>query len=438
MQFLKSTSLVNIAAILLVFISFDKGFSQINSPYSRYGLGDVYNSRNAATKGMGGLSSTYVDGQAVNFLNPASYSRLQTVTFDVGLEFESRTLTNQANSDKYKSGNSTFNYVALGLPLKKNKQGLSVWGMSLGLRPSTKMNYKISEDSRLAGIDSISTTYEGSGGANYAFLGTGFRIKNLSVGINAGFYFGQLDVKTQRSFINDTVSYFPSNYESQTSFNKIHVDAGLQYDIHVNPTSVVRLAATGFLGETMKGKRDVLRETIVYSVSGSFDSVDVVQHDKEIRGDIKLPVGYTVGLLYEKRGKFMIGAELEKVKWSDYRFYGESSGLANSTTLRVGGQWNPTPTLKGYFSRVTYRAGFYTGKDPLIINGSQLPVWGGSFGFGLPIRRWSSYSNQFTAINTAFEFGKRGKSNQPVTESFFKISIGLCLSDLWFNKRKFD
>ena len=65
---------------------------QINSPYSRYGIGDLYVGRPVAAKAMGGVASAYSDPLNINFINPASYSRLQLSTFDVGLEIESRTI----------------------------------------------------------------------------------------------------------------------------------------------------------------------------------------------------------------------------------------------------------------------------------------------------------------------------------------------------------
>jgi hypothetical protein len=438
MLFLKSTPLVRVPCFILILLSSQKGFSQINSPYSRYGLGDLYNSRNVANKGMGGLSAPTIDIQSVNFINPASYSRLQTVSFDVGIEYESRTLRDNIQSDRYKSANMVFNYVALGLPLKKNKLGQTVWGMAFGLRPYTRMNYKIEERGRLAGIDSISTLYEGSGGANKAFIGTGFKIKGLSLGFNMGYIFGQQEVSSERSIINDSVAYFPARYDSKTSYNKFFADAGLQYEIKLNKKSVIRLGFTGFLGQNLQGSQDKVQQTIAYNSSGGFDSIDVVNRSTGVRGVIRLPKGFTAGIAYDKIGRLTIGAEYEMVNWSDYRFYGQTDQTANSSMLRVGAQLTPPLTAKGYFGRVIYRAGFNTGKDYIVASGKKLPLWSGSLGFGLPIRRWNTYSNQYTVINTALEFGGRGNNDQPLKESFFKINVGLCLSDLWFFKKKFD
>jgi len=64
----------------------------LNSPYSRYGLGDIVPGQNVLNRGMGGLSAGYSDIRSVNFANPASYGRLVTTTLDIGVDLESRTI----------------------------------------------------------------------------------------------------------------------------------------------------------------------------------------------------------------------------------------------------------------------------------------------------------------------------------------------------------
>jgi hypothetical protein len=52
--------------------------------------------------------------------------------------------------------------------------------------------------------------------------------------------------------------------------------------------------------------------------------------------------------------------------------------------------------------------------------------------------RKPTYTNQFSVINLAFEYGQRGDKNSLVRESFFQLAVGLSLSDIWFMKRKYD
>ena len=105
-------------AILVFFIgSFQPVFSQDNSPYSRYGIGDLVPPLHITNRGMGGITAGYTDVFSINFANPASYSSFQAIReqkskklisgraiLDVGLNFETRTLT-EPNSTKPKFTN---------------------------------------------------------------------------------------------------------------------------------------------------------------------------------------------------------------------------------------------------------------------------------------------------------------------------------------------
>lgn len=439
MQFLNSIRPAAWLSVALIIGGLQQGYSQINSPYSRYGLGDLYNSRNVVNKAMGGLSTPYYDYQSVNFSNPASYSRLQTTTYDLGLEYESRAIKEDSKSLRDKSANLVFNYMALGMPLQKDKKGVTKWGLALGLRPLSRINYKVSDSKRTA-IDSMNSTYQGNGGANKAFLGTGYRIGGFSAGANFGFVFGNTTNSTYTSFINDSVLYYTGIQQRNISYNSLFADWGVQYELNTGKHSELRFGATGFLGQKMKAHKDQYSGTAVRSSTGAVDSLDVVDRQYGVRGQIELPSGYSFGLLYERYDRFMIGAEYEVANWSKYRSFGQAESLGNTSMLRVGGQWQPkvSVTSRNYFRRVAYRAGFYTGKDNVIAAGKQLPVQGISFGASLPVRKYSNYSNQFTVVNTSFEFGNRGNKDQPLRENFFKLNIGLNLSDIWFVKRRYD
>jgi hypothetical protein len=85
---------------------------------------------------------------------------------------------------------------------------------------------------------------------------------------------------------------------------------------------------------------------------------------------------------------------------------------------------------------VIYRGGFFYGQDYINV-GKDLPVWGVSLGMGLPMRR-QNYSNQSSIINTTFEFGQRGNNTNVIRENFFRVAVGLNLSDIWFIKRQYD
>ena len=104
--------------------------AQINSPFSRYGLGtEIVNSQNATSQALGGFSAAYTSsmngsfGQSVNFNNPASYGSIYMTTFDLGLNFNNNTLSKLSSpTGKEKSTYLIPNYIVVGLPMDKNKK----------------------------------------------------------------------------------------------------------------------------------------------------------------------------------------------------------------------------------------------------------------------------------------------------------------------------
>lgn len=406
-----------------------------NSPYSRYGLGDQLPSQNMMSRGIGGVSAAYADVISVNFANPASYAKLKRATFDFGLEIDSRTLREFNPPQKYSSVSPIISYIQLGLPLSTKRS----WGMNIGLRPVTRINYNIekNEKSAYSDKDSLNTLFEGNGGAYEVYTGTGFSIKNLSVGFNVGYLFGSKDYSTKRFVFSDSVFLYPSQHMNNTSFGGVFANAGLQYTIKVNKKDMLRLGAFGSLKRVFTAKREVLVQTFQQNATtGEIDSIDVVSRENTT-GKIAYPGNYGVGMMFYKGDRWLIGADYNQTKWSEYTFFGSKDSVQDSWQFHVGGQILPNiASTKSYWSRVTYRAGLTFGQEYVKVF-NDLPTWGASIGFGLPMRP-PSYTNQYSIINLSFEFGQRGNNVNVVRENFFKIGIGLTLSDIWFIKRKYE
>lgn len=404
-----------------------------NSPYSRYGLGDQLPTQNIMSRGIGGVSTAYADIISVNFSNPASYSKLKRSTFDFGVEIDSRTLSVIDPPRKFSSTSPIISYIQLGVPLSQKRN----WGMNIGLRPVTRVNYKIEQNARLQGIDSINTLFEGNGGTYEVYTGTGFAFKNLSLGVNVGYLFGTKDYSTKRTFIPDSanVFYYGSEHRTSASYGGLFGNAGMQYTIRINKKNMLRLGATASLKREFSANREQRIQTYEETVTG-IDSIDVVVHNEET-GKIVYPASYGFGLMYYGGDRWLLGADFTQTKWNDYTFFGEKDAVQDSWKFHMGGQIIPNlVNAKSYWGRVTYRAGFFYGQDYVNVV-KELPLWGVSLGFGFPMRP-PSYSNQYSIINTAIEFGQRGNNTNVIRENFLRISVGLTLSDIWFIKRKYD
>ncbi|MEY2916639.1 MAG: hypothetical protein RIS73_353 [Bacteroidota bacterium] len=424
-------------------------FAQENSPYSRYGLGDLAPNHSVLSRGMGGIAAGVMDYQNINFVNPATLASLSNTIFEIGAEIDIRALKSANPAKKFTSVNTLFSYVQLAFPLtteKMRKKDIS-WGMTFGLRPVTKINYKIEKNSRLSGIDSLYTLYEGNGGANEAFIGTGLKIKNFSFGVNAGYMFGNKDYSTKLVFINDTVEYHKANFLNQTTFGGLFVSGGLQYEVILNKDKrnefprILRIGAYGNLKQKLQAKRDNVIETFDYDANSSSYRIDSVYEQKNVKGNIEYPASYSAGFTYQDE-HWLWGADFEATQWNNYRYYGQTDQVQNNWMIRAGAQYYPakqnTP-VKKYFNYVKYRAGFYYGPDYIKTNNKR-PEYAFTLGTGMPLTslRYINYNGEYVMLNTALEIGGRGDKKTNLRENTVRFSIGVSMNARWFAKRKYN
>lgn len=443
----------------LLMISCSTAFSQDNSPYSRYGIGDLVPTTNITSRGMGSISAAYVDGLSINYNNPATFGSFQTTreqlskkmsngraVLDIGMNFENRTLREPGTTGKFTASNALFSHIYVGVPLNPN------WGLSFGLRPISRISYKISKSERLIDpitslpIDSAVTLNEGDGGSYLASAGVGRRFlfdkQSLSIGLNVGYMFGKKDYSTRRAIINDSLTYNAGNFQTKTTYGNIHFNAGLQYQAQLKNNLYLSVGAFGNWEQKLNASQDIIRETYYYDESTGYVRIDSVSDQKDIKGKMVYPSNYTAGFILEqtvtaKKSGWLVGVDFSQSKWSDYRFYGQKDNtLRDKWEIRAGGQFRPIPKAN-YFSNVSYRAGVSFGPDYIYV-GEKLPVFTTSLGFGLPIRNFNRQSYQATIINLAFEFIQRGNNNSLLKENGFRVSAGFSLSDIWFVKRKYE
>ncbi len=445
---------------------YNQTFAQENSPYSRYGTGDILPSQNIATRAMGGISAGYSDYGLVgspfnlNMNNPASLGDLShsknfsNTIFDLGGEVPIRTLKSNTSTDKYKSVNANLSYLQVGFPIstkKMEKRGMQ-WSVSFGLRPLNRINYKIEQNGRLDGIDSINRLYEGSGGINQANVSSGFKItgkgksKNeLNVGFSSGYTFGNRDYSSKTSLINDSVSYYKSNFQSTSRFGGVFLTAGLQYEIHFQNAGNLRLGAFSTLQQNLTAAKTSINETYGFDGNGNTISIDSVYAINDIKGKVILPAQHCVGFTYQTNNRhWLIGVDYEWCDWSKYRYYNDNEKAADNWTIRGGVEFYPanpnTAATNKYWNYVKYRAGFYYGPDYIKFNDTRYN-YAATFGASMPLTtpRYIQTRGEFVSLNIACEMGNRGNKNTgSLRENNLRFSFGISMNARWFQKRSYD
>ncbi len=446
MHLAKQTMNKYIAVAIMAFCSPIFLLAQENSPFSRYGAGDLVPNQNATSRAMGGITAGFQDNLGINFANPASFYNINFTTFDIGGEVSGRTLKTATPVQKYNAKNALINYVVLGFPLtteKMQKKGIG-WALALGLKPISRINYKVQENKRITNIDSAQYLYEGQGGINQFFFGTSIGSKKFSFGINAGVQFGNRQLESSIELINDTVEYYKGLFSSSTTFNSAFLQVGAQYNIPINKkkNSNLRLGATALLKQNLSASQDVDKYTFGFDpISGNL-KLDSVFEEKGISGKVVLPAQYVFGLTYSD-DHWTVGADIEMAKWSQYRFYGTSEPLRDVFKLRIGGQYYPAnanTSVRKYWSFVKYRAGLYYGPDYVKLSKDRNEL-GVTFGASLPLTNLQRtfYNSDIVLLNAGVEFANRGDLKvDNLKENVTRFTIGVSMNARWFIKRKYD
>ncbi len=415
-------------------------FSQSNSPYSRFGLGNIQPTSFADIDAMGSLSMGIASPRNINFTNPASYAAINAWTIlEIGVSSKGSVLrTDSLTQDHF---NSSLSYLSFAFPISKK------WGSSIGLLPYSKMNYDIVDTRQETGVGEFTNEYEGKGGLYRFYLGNGFQIlpfkdsskHALSIGANISFLFGTMSQRISTEF-PDTSGNFNLRKTQDVNVKDFLIDFGLQYYKKFKKDIYLTLGLKTGLGTILNtnAKRDVLWERYTINSYGFTDIEDTISQINEERNTVKIPLNLGGGFVLAKKlgnmDKWLIGMDIHYSDWSKYRSFGEPESFTNNYRISLGGQIIPDPkAVNNYWKNISYKAGAFYGTSYLKINNTEFNEFGITFGLGLPLRRYSSY------INLAVELGKMGTTeNDLVEEQYIKVKLGFTFNSIWFQKRKFD
>jgi hypothetical protein len=408
-------------AILMLSSYSASGQNSTNSPYTRYGYGDVTEVCSGSQLAMGGIGAGVRSTQGINSMNPASYSNLDSVTFlfDIGAASQLSIFTdNSQNTQKYLNGN--FEYFGMQFPLTK------FMGFSMGVMPYSVAGYSFANrdsskiPNQTAFTDSIikqTTSSIGSGGISEVYMGTGIKFfDHISVGVNAYYMFGQQSVTNEVNNISLAQSYSSSKTEN-ISYNGFRFRYGVQF---YNTFAEKHNVTLGFIYEektNLKVNHEVLTNAVIsdtVSASGAYQT----------------PRTFGAGFTYTFDNRLTIGFDYSKRQWADALFDGKKDSLLNSSKYAFGLEYLPNPKSRKYFEKMKYRFGFSMNDSYFRVNGITPPQdLSVRFGLGLP------FKNSRSILNATLEYGKSGVTTL-LREDYFKLSVSVLFDEYWFFKRK--
>lgn len=419
-----------------------------NSPYSRFGLGDLVNPLFAAQSGMGGLSAAYHDPFHLNMANPAALGHLLVTDLETGFFAKFSSIGNGDTSASIWSGN--LNYFALGIPLinpvnralekKSDKIGL---GMGFVLQPYSNVGYNLATTQTFPEIGEAVTNFRGSGGTYRLMWGNGFRYGRFSAGANIGYLFGKMSYDRTVQFTDVANQSYITRYLDEQSVSGFLWNAGAQMSIPLQkaPEGTTRSAKEKNLILGVYGNSSTTLNTnnsrFHTRFNQTYDDRDTILLETEALNKGTLPGELVVGITYDQSNKLKLGFEYAFAAWNEYSNpIRGSENLSDARRISVGIEYIPDVfSYNNYFQRVRYRGGAFHRTDPRSVNGKQLTEFGISAGMGFPVilpRQQTSF------INLTLEGGRFG-AGSPLRETYVRMTLGFTLNDnSWFFKRKFN
>lgn len=413
--------------------------SGTNSPYSQYGLGLLSDQTSGFNRGMNGLGLGFHEHNQINFINPASYSAIDSLSFifDVGISGQ---ITNfSEGGEKKNAKNANFEYAVAGFRAARHL------GISFGILPFTNTGYSYSTSGNISvGGDSEGTTYEtaysGSGGFHQVYIGAGWEpFKGFAFGANIGYMWGNYTRSVVNSYGDSYINSLAKYYTA--TVNSYKFDAGVQYTAKLSKKDKLTLGLTYSLGHKLGGDP----QCMVISYNSQTSVADTATY--KAGNALEMPTMYGAGFMFDHNNQVKIGFDYQLQQWGSTttpvysvvnnvpQYKAEEGQFSDRHKFTFGGEWCPRENGRNFFQRIHYRVGASYATPYLKINGIDGPKeYSVSAGFGIPVM--NSYNNR-SILNISGQWVCQD-SKTLIKENTFRINIGLTFNEKWFAKWKVD
>lgn len=394
---------------------------QVNSSYTRFGIGDMQYTISARRLGMGGVNISIADPDFININNPATIYRLNSTRFEISIKYGGEKISDNSLNKFY--SNTVFNGFTFGFPISS----LDGVGAAIGIVPVSSISYNV-VGNNLPVSNSTSYYYysfSGTGGLSKMFISSSYRIPfNVNLGASFDYYFGNLNY-------NSTVN-FPGNSSYNAIYLRKYSPSGLGTTVGLLSPDMADLFnsknITEFrIGASVNYTANLSTDTIL--IGNSNYKIDTLG---EATVKMKIPVRISTGLSFILNSKYLFSVDYLYQPWSNFKFNGiKSAYLRNASKISAGFEYRPIyGPGSSFWEQFLLRAGLSYEKTQYIINGEGINQFSVSGGFSIPV----TYGN---TIDIGLEYAIRGtKKDALYRENIYKLNVSLALGDLWFIRRE--
>jgi hypothetical protein len=395
--------------ILLIFKLGSVCSQTTSSPYSIFGLGYLEGNSIGPFKAMGGTSIAFLSDRSINIMNPASYSGIDSLMsiFEVGV-FGKYTIFSTSRENQ-SLVNANLKYMVMGFRI-------TPWlATSFGFSPYSSIGYNITTNAPIEGTDMEYTeTFSGDGGINQVYLGGSVKVlKNLSLGFNAAYLFGNIT----RSESSTDFTYY---LEDATYVSNFDFNYGLNYQLKIKKWKYN-------LG-LIYGNSKKLKTKNVTTIQTETETETL--RSRKVKYSIPQNIGAGFAL---SKGFFTAGIDYEWSKWEDIKFTNNYLQTRNSNRYSFGVEFPSQGVNKGTGKMIFYRFGGEYCQSYLVIDDTPINYRAVTVGAGIPL------NGVFSVINVSLELGQNGTTKGGLfRENFVTLHLDMSLRNLWFLKRKYD
>jgi hypothetical protein len=395
--------------ILLIFKLGSVCSQTTSSPYSIFGLGYLEGNSIGPFKAMGGTSIAFLSDRSINIMNPASYSGIDSLMsiFEVGV-FGKYTIFSTSRENQ-SLVNANLKYMVMGFRI-------TPWlATSFGFSPYSSIGYNITTNAPIEGTDMEYTeTFSGDGGINQVYLGGSVKVlKNLSLGFNAAYLFGNIT----RSESSTDFTYY---LEDATYVSNFDFNYGLNYQLKIKKWKYN-------LG-LIYGNSKKLKTKNVTTIQTETETETLRSRKVKYSIPQNIGAGFTLS-----KGFFTAGIDYEWSKWEDIKFTNNYLQTRNSNRYSFGVEFPSQGVNKGTGKMIFYRFGGEYCQSYLVIDDTPINYRAITVGAGIPL------NGVFSVINVSLELGQNGTTKGGLfRENFVILHLDMSLRNLWFMKRKYD
>ncbi|MDR1680624.1 MAG: hypothetical protein LBS12_02425 [Prevotellaceae bacterium] len=424
-----------VIAALLLNVAGAQNDDAVNTftPYSLYGVGDLASPGFSFQRAMGGLGIGLRTNRAINYINPASLSVQDTLSFmfDFGGEMQNYYLS---TADQTTASNSlNMHHLAMSFPVWRKMV------LAVSVMPYSSVGYNITEKETDPAVinttGGVTYTNRGEGGLNQVMMSAGLSLHSIvsnpflqrfSIGGEAHYIFGSIDRYSNVSFASAANAGVNSGRFIRASDFAFGV--GLQYEQPVGAYGLT-VGATYQFQNNMRAEQTSFRHV---QSSSSYSTLDTTFDTR-----LFVPSSFGVGITLHHGEQWLVGLDYTFRDWTNATFDAPSSKVFKARPehiVRAGFERTPNRyDIRYFLKRWSYRAGLYYEQTYLQFDHHRITAYGLTAGVGIPI------GNRNNALNFSAEIGQRGTTdNGLVRELYWKLTLGVSLYDIWFVQPRFE